>query len=168
MGDSFVVLMLEKPQSVTPEVTEILGEVKECLSAAVTKEGTAGHQLMAHRNWSRPWSTAKLQVAQSLLWAILQWPVDLTWFFSCCNYTGKHENTLIMFQEIHSTTCNGILVVTNESQLRSGKEEEEKGETLLRAYMSGTLSARLFRWSHLILALSFETGVIVLTQENSA
>lgn len=73
-----------------------------------------------------------------------------------------------MFQEIHSTTCNGILVVTNESQLRSGKEEEEKGETLLRAYMSGTLSARLFRWSHLILALSFETGVIVLTQENSA
>lgn len=44
-----------------------------------------------------------------------------------------------MFQEIHSTTCNGILVVTNESQSRSGKEEGEKGETLLRAYMSGTL-----------------------------
>ena len=78
MGDSFVVLMLEKPQSVTPEATEILGGVKECLSAAVTKEGTASHQLMAHRNWSRPWSTAKLRVAQSLLWAILQWPVDLT------------------------------------------------------------------------------------------
>lgn len=44
-----------------------------------------------------------------------------------------------MFQKIHSATCNGILVVTNESQLRSGKEEGEKGETLLSAYVPGTV-----------------------------
>lgn len=124
MGDSFVVLILEKPQPITPEATEILGEKRVSF-----RQLSARRALRATSWWAIGIGVglpAKLRVARSLLWAILQWPVDLTWFFSCYNYIGKHENTLIMFQEIHSTTCNGILVVTNESQLRSGKEEGEK------------------------------------------
>ena len=42
MGDSFVVLLLEKPQPITPEAPEILGEVKECLLGSCHQEGRCG------------------------------------------------------------------------------------------------------------------------------